>query len=344
VSDKFGAIAQPNSLLQGSTHHMTTPVIITTWPFGLAACRAGYARLLDGDTALNSIEIAANVTEDDPEVMSVGTGGLPNAEGVIELDAIIMDGATHSVGAVAALTDTARPISVARRVMERTPHVMLAGQNAVRFARKEGFPYFDLNTPASIRRWEEWKASQTAAEVSHFDETDKSANSKSLTPDDHDTIGLCALDRSGNLAAGCTTSGMAWKVPGRVGDSPIIGAGLYVDNEIGAAAATGHGDEMMKALLCYRVVMLMQEGNHPEEACIEALRYMMRKRPPEKFGNYGAGIIALRKDGAYGAAGTLSGFRAPDRRWTWAVAGPQPPEMHEGIYVTPQSTMPTLTE
>jgi len=323
---------------------MTTPVMITTWPFGLPACVAGYSRLLDGDTALNAIEIAANLTEDNPEVMSVGTGGLPNAEGVIELDAIIMDGATHAVGAVAALTDTARPISVARRVMERTPHVMLAGQNAVRFARREGFPYADLNTEASRRRWEEWKASRSAAEVAHFDETDASARSSALTPDDHDTIGLCALDRNGNLAAGCTTSGMAWKVPGRVGDSPIIGAGLYVDNEIGAAAATGHGDEMMKALLCYRVVMLMGEGRSAEDACIEALRYMMRKRPPEKFGNYGAGIIALRKDGTYGAAGTLSGFRAPDRRWTWAVAGPNTPELCEGIYVAPDSIVSKLNE
>src|SRR3954470_18736922 len=128
---------------------MTVPVIITTWTFGLPACRVGIDRLRAGDTALDAVEAAANVTEDDPEVASVGTGGLPNAEGVVELDAAIMDGATHSVGAVAALRETARPISVARRVMERTPHVMLAGDNAVRFARSEGFPPADLLTPTS---------------------------------------------------------------------------------------------------------------------------------------------------------------------------------------------------
>ena len=319
--------------------------MITTWPFALPACGIGIARLRAGDAAIDAVEAAANITEDDPDIASVGTGGLPNADGVVELDAAIMDGVTHSVGAVAALTDTARPISVARRLMERTTHVMLAGQNAVRFARREGFPSANLLTAASRIRWEEWKAEHSAADVAHFDSAPKPSDSRpEYTPDDHDTIGICALDLHGNLAAGCTTSGMAWKIPGRVGDSPIIGAGLYVDNDIGAAAATGHGDEMMKAVLCYRVVMLMGLGRTPQEAAIEALRYLLLKRPPERYNNYGAGIIALNKEGRYGAAGTSSGFRSPDRLWNWVVAGAHEPEIHEGVYVTRDSVTRTLAE
>ncbi|HLJ57592.1 MAG TPA: N(4)-(beta-N-acetylglucosaminyl)-L-asparaginase [Chthonomonadaceae bacterium] len=321
---------------------MTNPVMITTWPFGLPACRLGIERLRTGASALDAIEAAANLTEDDPDVHSVGTGGLPNAEGVVELDAAIMDGRTHGLGAVAALTRTSRAISVARRVMERTPHAMLAGDNAVRFARNEGFPESEQLTEAARAKWLAWKEARSAADVAHFEPLP--AAPRKLTPDDHDTIGLCALDRNGDLAAGCTTSGMAWKLPGRVGDSPIVGAGLYVDNEIGAAAATGHGDEMVKALLCYRVVMLMGSGLSPDAATVEAIRYLLRKRPPETHGNYGAGVIALSRDGRVAAAGTLSGYKAPDRRWTWASAGPGVgvARLHEGVYVTLNSVVPTL--
>ena len=322
---------------------MNVPVMITTWPFGLPACRVGIAELRAGANALDAVERAANVTEDDPDVASVGTGGLPNADGVVELDAAIMDGVTHGAGSVAALTRTARPISVARRVMERTPHVMLAGGNAQRFARAQGFPDAEQLTDESRARYQEWKATQAAPEVAHFDAGATPGRLPTgLTPDDHDTIGLCALDQCGNLAVGCTTSGVAWKAPGRVGDSPIIGSGLYVDNEVGAAAATGHGDEMMKAVLCYRVVMLMEQGRTPQEAAVEALRYLLRKRPPAEHNNYGAGIIALRKDGVYGAAGTRSGYRDPDRLWTWAVAGAEEATLREGVYVTLESCTETL--
>jgi N4-(beta-N-acetylglucosaminyl)-L-asparaginase len=314
--------------------------MLTTWPFGLPACRVGYRRLLSGDSALDAVEAAANVTEDDPTVASVGTGGLPNADGVVELDAAIMDGRTHALGAVAALTDTARPISVARKVMESTPHTMLAGGNAVQFARGNGFARAELLTDDARRRWEEWRAAQRGPDVAHFEP--RQASSRRSVPDDHDTIGLCALDTKGDLAAGCTTSGMAWKIPGRVGDSPIVGAGLYVDNEVGAAAATGHGDEMVKALICYRAVILMEQGRTPDEAVAEALRYLLRKRPPELYGHYGAAIIALRRDGQYAAGGTLSGFHNPDRLWTWAAAGPGEPELREGPYIILTSIVPSL--
>ena len=322
------------------------PVFLATWKFGLQACQVGWERLAAGAAALDAIEAAGNVTEEDPEVTSVGYSGLPNAEGVVELDAAIMDGLTHAAGAVAGLTDISRPISVARRVMERTPHVMLVGQNARRFALREGFPVADLLTEASRERWQQWRQEHTGPDVAHFDPRsdgeDSSATTALLTPEDHDTIGLCALDRQGNLAVGCTTSGMAWKVPGRVGDSPIIGSGLYVDNQIGGAAATGHGDEMMKTCVSYRVVMEMERGRSPQEACVESLRYLLRKRPPEQHNYYGAALIALRKDGQYGAAATRSGFRNPDRLWIWAVADSQGIEMKEGVYVTIDSILPTL--
>ncbi len=330
------------------------PVFIATWRFGVPACLAGWQKLMAGCSALDAIEAGANVTEDDTSVNSVGNGGLPNSEGEVELDAAIMDGSTHAAGAVAGLTRTGRPISVARRVMEVTPHVMLVGGKAQEFARAQGFPDADLMSDESRRRWEAWQKEQSSAAVAHFDKTPDAAPAMSpdevSTPDDHDTIGLCALDANGDLAVGCTTSGMAWKLPGRVGDSPIIGSGLYVDNAIGAAAGTGYGDEMMKACVSYRVVMLMERGLSPEEACIETLRYLLRKRPSDQHGYYGAALIALRKDGVVGAAATLSGFGAPDRLWQWAVirgtgieGQPASVVLHEGIYVTSDKIISTLT-
>lgn len=332
------------------------PVMVTTWKFGVAAARVGWQKLSEGALAMDAIEAAANVTELDPSVNSVGYGGRPNAECVVELDAVIMDGLTHSAGAVAALTGIRTPISVARRVMEQTPHVMLAGENARRFAVQQGFPEQELLTPDSLQKWQEWNQSAHASDVAHFDVGSKTsspygephgrphpnAKSSELTPDNHDTIGLCALDAQGNLAAGCTTSGMAWKVPGRVGDSPIIGSGLYVDNEVGCAAATGHGDEMMQVCVTYRVVMLMEQGRSAQEACEETLRYLLRKRDPRLHDNYGAALIAIRKDGQVGAAGTQSGFAAPDRLWQWAVATSSEPQLREGPYVTLNSVIPTL--
>ena len=321
---------------------IVNPVIITTWKFGVEAARVGWQHLQNGSSALDAIEAGANVTEEDPSVNSVGYGGLPNADGQVELDAAIMDGKSHSAGSVGGLIGIRRPISVARRVMEKTPHVMLVGENARKFAIREGFPESDLLTDEARQRWETWKAEQQGkADVAHFD-LGPTNHQALYTPDNHDTIGLCALDQFGNLAVGCTTSGMAWKVPGRVGDSPIIGSGLYVDNEIGACAGTGHGDEMMKVCVSYRVVELMEKGYSPTEACVETLRYLLKKRPPEQHDFYGAALIALRKDGEYGAASTLSGFRSPDRLWDWAVATSENVEPKEGCYVTLDSITMTL--
>ncbi len=313
------------------------PVFVATWRFGVAAARVGWKRLSQGATALDAIESAGNLTEEDPEVNSVGYGGLPNAAGEVELDAAIMNGVGHCAGAVGGLQRTRKPISVARRVFEQTPHTMLVGENARKFALRQGFPEANLLTSQSQERYIEWRKTQLGADVAHFDlgPTNSQPPQPLFTPDNHDTIGLCALDANGDLAVGCTTSGMSWKVPGRVGDSPIIGSGLYVDNEIGGAAGTGHGDEMMKACVSFRTVMNMERGMTPTEACAEALRYLIRKRPPEAHDHYGAALIALRKDGMVGGAATYSGFRHPDRLWQWAEATSADPVLHEGCYVTP---------
>lgn len=319
------------------------PVFVATWRFGVDAARLGWERLAQGASALDAIEAAGNLTEEDPAVNSVGYGGLPNAAGQVELDAAIMNGVGHWAGSVAGLQRTRKPISVARRVYEQTPHTMLVGENARQFALRQGFPEADLLTPESEARYKEWLETQAGADVAHFDlGPTNSQPPKPLTPDNHDTIGLCALDSNGDLAVGCTTSGMSWKVPGRVGDSPIIGSGLYVDNEIGGAAGTGHGDEMMKACVSFRVVMNMERGMTPTEACEEALRYLIRKRPPEAHDHYGAALIALRKDGLYGGAATYSGFRHPDRVWQWAVATSAEPVLNEGRYVALDRSLETL--
>jgi isoaspartyl peptidase/L-asparaginase-like protein (Ntn-hydrolase superfamily) len=219
--------------------------------------------------------------------------------------------------------------------MEATPHVMLAGNNARRFALQEGFPSADLTTPESVERWRRWKLEQTAPDVAHFDDPAPRprawSEEGSLDQTSHDTVGVLALDRSGNLAAGCTTSGIAWKRPGRVGDSPLVGSGLYVDNEIGAAAATGNGDEMMKVCLSFRVVALMEEGRTPQEACEAAIRYLLRKRP--HYQSRGAACIAVSRNGSIGAAATRAGFRAPDRLWQYAYSEGDSVRLVEGVYI-----------
>ncbi len=256
-----------------------------------------------------------------------------------------MNGPGHQAGSVAGLAGIPRAISIARRVMENTPHTFLVGENAHSFAVREGFLEQDQLTESGRQAWQHWKESQTASEVAHFeDNRSYSTTPVLLTPESHDTIGLCALDQQGNLAAGCTTSGMAWKIPGRVGDSPIIGSGLYVDNEVGAAAGTGHGDEMMKACLSYRVVLNMERGMEPQEACVEALRYLMRKVPPELHQNYGAALIALRKDGMTGAAATRSGFKAPNQIWQWASMSDEGLVLREGVYVSENTIETKLDE
>ena len=263
------------------------PLIISTWPFGKPSNDRALEVFKTGGSALDAVEKGINLAEDDLKNASVGAGGIPNAAGVVQLDACIMDGPTHKAGSVAALEGIAHAVSVARRVMEKTRHVMLVGAGARAFALQEGFREQDLLTAEQKRKWEEWKQKQPPVKS-------------------HDTIALLALAPDGTLAGGCSTSGLSYKLPGRVGDSPIIGSGLYVDNDIGAAGATGIGENIMRFCGSFMVVELMRAGMHPVEACAETIRRIMKKNPAGV--DLAINFIALNKNGDFGAAGTGQGF------------------------------------
>ena len=300
----------------------STPMIITSHPnpTGQAALEEVWEALAAGGSALDAVEKATNVIELDPEDVSVGYGGLPNEDGVIQLDASIMDGRTYNAGAVAGIEDIKHPSSVARLVMERTDHVMLAAEGAKAFALSFGFPEEDLMTPKSRRAWLRWREEHSDRDdwgpPDHLqgweDEEgrgipeasgDREAFLRGPELSTHGTVNVLAVDARGDIAGITSTSGMSWKVPGRIGDSPIIGAGLYVDNEIGAAGATGRGEDVIKACSSFYIVSRMREGRSPQEACEDALRQIDERyaavgidyRPGEKF-------VAINRDGDFGCA------------------------------------------
>lgn len=268
------------------------PVVISTWRHGLAANAAAWKVLAGGGRALDAVEAGVRESEADPQVTSVGYGGLPDRDGVVTLDACIMD-ERGNCGAVAALERIKHPISVARRVMEKTPHVMLVGRGAFEFAVAQGFPPENLLTEESRKAWEQWKT------------RDREFRPK-INSENHDTIGMVAIDAQGNLAGACTTSGLAWKLPGRVGDSPIIGAGLYVDNDIGAATATGMGEAVIRAVGSFLVVELMRQGHAPADACRLATERVVAKNP--QWRELQVGFVAIDKRGRVGAYCIQSGF------------------------------------
>ncbi|HEY0655067.1 MAG TPA: N(4)-(beta-N-acetylglucosaminyl)-L-asparaginase [Chryseosolibacter sp.] len=268
------------------------PIVLSTWNFGMAANVEAWKVLSKGGRALDAVEAGARVPEADPTETSVGYGGLPDRDGHVTLDACIMD-ENGNCGSVAFLEHIMHPISVARLVMEKTPHVMLVGDGALKFALDNGFKKMKLLTPGSEKAWKEW--------------TKKSEYKPIVNIENHDTIGIIALDVNGNLSGACTTSGMAYKMHGRVGDSPIIGAGLYVDNEIGAATSTGVGEEVIRIVGCHLVVELMRQGRSPEEACKEAVSRILKKNP-DKAKNIQVGFLALNKNGDYGAYCLQKGF------------------------------------
>jgi N4-(beta-N-acetylglucosaminyl)-L-asparaginase len=267
------------------------PVVISTWNHGLEANEASWSILSAGGSSLNAVESGVRVTESDPNNSSVGLGGLPDREGNVTLDACIMDH-ENNCGAVAFLQDIENPISVARKVMEDTQHVLLVGKGAKQFALEKGFKETNLLTKKSKVAWEEWKQ--------------KSKYQPVINSENHDTIGLLALDEAGNLAGACTTSGMAYKLHGRVGDSPIIGAGLFIDNEVGAACATGMGEAVIRIAGSAIVVELMRNGMSPNEACKEAVNRVVKKH--KDLTNLQVGFIALNKFGEVGGFSVYEGF------------------------------------
>ena len=300
------------------------PIVISTWDFGKAANAAAWEVLNKQGRALDAVEAGVRIPEADPDNHSVGYGGLPDRDGYVTLDACIMD--EHSnCGSVMFLEYIVHPISVARMVMEKTPHVVLAGNGALEFALANGFKKENLLTPESEKIWKEWLRNSKYEPVinvenkkynsfnrlkSQSDSFDQGAVGMQTEPGgyfNHDTIGMLALDSGGNLSGACTTSGMAFKIHGRVGDSPIIGAGLFVDNEIGSATSTGVGEEVIRIVGSHLVVEYMRQGFAPREACRKAVERIV-VRDPDKAKKLQVGFLALKKDGTYGAFCIQKGF------------------------------------
>jgi N4-(beta-N-acetylglucosaminyl)-L-asparaginase len=271
------------------------PIVLSTWRFGIQANEAAWDVLKNNGRALDAVEAGVKIPEGDPQERSVGYGGRPDRDGRVTLDACIMDELSN-IGSVGCLEFIKHPISVARAVMEKTPHVMLVGEGALRFALTQGFKKENLLTKESENEWKEW------LKTSQYKPTANIEN--------HDTIGMIALDANGNLSGACTTSGMAFKMHGRLGDSPIIGAGLYVDNEIGAATATGHGEEVIRISGSHLVVELMRQGHSPQKACEEAVSRIVKLMNNRKknLKDIQVGFIALNKEGEYGSYCIQGGF------------------------------------
>lgn len=280
--------------------------VVSTWDFGVPANQAAWAVLSRGGRPLDAVEAGVMIPEADLKNHSVGRAGYPDRDGRVTLDASIMDG-DGRCGAVAALEHIAHPIQVARRVMEDTPHVLLVGDGALQFALQKGFKREELLTPESRKAWQEWLRQARYQPVVNGEIRDYRSPGKPGGALNHDTIGMLAVDANGHLAGACTTSGMAWKLHGRVGDSPIVGAGLYVDNEVGAATSTGVGEEVIRNAGSFLVVELMRQGRSPQLACEEAVRRIVKKHP-DGAKELQVGFLALRRDGACGAFAIQKGF------------------------------------
>ncbi|RLD80470.1 MAG: glycosylasparaginase [Bacteroidetes bacterium] len=267
------------------------PMVISTWNHGYEANEAAWKVLENGGSAVDAVEAGVRIPEADPDNLSVGYGGLPDRDGHVTLDASIMKG-NGECGSVTFLEHIKHPISVARLVMDKTPHVILSGEGALQFALDSGFMKENLLTEKAKKAWEEW------LKKSEYDPV--------INIENHDTIGMLAIDSSKHIAGACTTSGLAYKMHGRVGDSPVIGAGLYADDEVGAATATGMGELVLKTLGSFLMVELMRSGYSPQEACEEGIRRIVEKIPDYK--NFQIGYLTVNKAGETGAYAIHKGF------------------------------------
>lgn len=282
------------------------PIVISTWDFGKEANVEAWKILNSGGKVIDAVEAGVKIPEADPNNQSVGYGGLPDRDGKVTLDACIMDGANLACGSVACLEHIVHPISVAKLVMQKTPHVMLVGDGALQFALANGFIKTNLLTPESERDWKEWLKKAEYEPVINI-EKQLSGNKIVGNKNNHDTIGMIAIDVTGNIGGACTTSGLAYKMHGRVGDSPIIGAGLYADSEVGAATSTGMGEEVIRTCGSHTVVELMRQEFSPEEACKKAVERIIN-RNPERAKTLQVGFLALNKKGEFGAYAIHKGF------------------------------------
>ena len=285
------------------------PIVLSTWSPNVKANAGAWSVLEKGGRALDAVEKGVKITEADPSDQSVGYGGLPDRDGIVTLDACVMD-ELGNCGAVMAIEQIMHPVSVARLVMEKTPHVQLVGKGALQFALSQGFKKQNLLTPESEKAWRQWlKTSKydPMITVENIKEEVKKQGHRKADIHNHDTIGMLALDAAQNLSGACSTSGMAYKMHGRVGDSPIIGAGLFVDNEVGAATSTGVGEEVVRVCGSHTIVELMRQGYSPEEACKKTVERIV-KRNGNNARNVQVGFIALNKKGEFGAYAVAKGF------------------------------------
>ncbi len=266
------------------------PIVVCTWNFHHATSKA-WEVLSNGGNALDAVEQGVRVEEADETNETVGKGGRPDRDGNVTLDACIMD-KDGNCGSVVYLQNIVHPVSVARKVMEETPHILLAGKGAEKFAYEQGFEKEDLLTESTRQQYQEW------LKTSKYETT--------INIENHDTIGMLAIDANGDISGACTTSGMAYKVAGRVGDSPIIGAGLYVDNEVGGATATGVGEEVIRTVGSFLIVELMRQGKSPQEACEEGVKRIMKKNEGRE--DFQIGFLAINKNGETGGYCVHPGF------------------------------------
>lgn len=329
LSDPAKRPAAPRPAADGASDRdaPARPLVLSTWRHGLPANEAAIAALRAGGSALDAAEAGVMVTERDPENLSVGLAGLPDRDGIVTLDAAIMDHQGRA-GAVCFVQGVRHPISLARRVMERTPHVLLAGAGAEQFAREQGFEILANElSPTARARYEAWLVESRYAPVVNVEnQTNRPMPAaRRGGAEDHDTIGMVVLDGDGRLAASCTTSGLGFKMHGRVGDSPIVGAGLYVDGEVGAATCTGLGETVLRTLASFLAVERMRSGDSPQQACQSAIARIVARNPnPE---TYQVGILAIDRQGRSGAFAVQQGFdyawstldRAEHRDAAWAI-------------------------